>query len=148
MATETGKTLQVMENETGELVEIPLDNWEGPTDQELVTLTKFSEIGPEPILVVKIGWSEGKRAGIEGKPCALIAYMQPSTDKGLHGAYSFSESVVASLRNLEARGKCTPQKPLPCKVGRSGPTSAGYFVDKIVALDAREEAELKKQLSQ
>ena len=149
MANET-KAVQVIESESGELVEVNLENWSAPTDVELGRLRKLSDLRDLPIAIVGIDWTVGKRQGIEDKDCALIAYLdgeKTGANTMLKGAYSFSESVIKSLRNFEAAGKGTMKMPIPCKVGKAGPTSNGFYVDKLEALDPAEDKALLAKLA-
>lgn len=142
--------VQVIEPDSGELVEINLDNWHAPTDVELGRLRKLGELRDVPIAIVGISWTAGKRQGIEDKECALIAYLDGEKVGGrpsLKGAYSFSESVIKGLRNFEAAGKGTPNTPVPCKVGRAGPTSNGFYVDKLETLAPDEDKALQASLA-
>lgn len=141
------KTLQVVESETGELLEINMDptGWESPTLQELGKLRKLADVPDAPMLLINVEWTEGKRAGIEGKPCTVLFYLQGSTQ--LQQAYSFADKVITQLRNFQATGKATPQKPLPCKVNRYGPTKAGYYGYEFVELSPEEEKALRQALS-
>ena len=145
MAT-TGKELTITDPETGEVSTIDPANFHSPTGQELGSLVAFRDIPHEPMAIVQIGWTEGKRQGIEGKPCGLIAYLQARTGRTLQGAYTFSDSVIKSLRNFEAAGHGTVISPVLVKPDRSGPTTAGYYVDKLSQLTTEETADLTKAL--
>ena len=139
------KAVTVVDPESGEIAELGTE-WESPTAVDLQQLRRFSDIPREPMLIVSVGWSEGKRQGIEGKECALIAYLQASSGTQIQGAYSFSESIIKALKNITERGGATLQRPMPCKPEKAGPTAAGYYVDKLVALQAGEETALRKAL--
>lgn len=138
--TEASKALQViLDPETGQLIEVNLDNAAQPDSADLRKAHKLHEIeGPFAILGVKI--EQGKT--FEKEYATFLYAQRPKVEMGV----TASAEIVATLRRVMARGLATPNAPLLTKAVLDTKTSAGYFVHKLEQLTTAEEAQLRTAL--
>ena len=136
MATDTKAVQVVLDEETGELIEVNLDNAQQPEAADLRKAKKLHEIeGPFAILGVRI--EPGKTFD---KEYATFLYCQsPKIEMGV----TASAEIVETLRKVLARGLATPNAPLLSKAVLDTKTSSGYYVHKLEQLTPAEEQALR-----
>lgn len=137
----SNQTLQVIESETGELIEVNLDGAGQASNAELRKAVKMHEIkGPFAVLGVKV--LPGKTFDKEYAEF-LFAQKAGTAELGI----TASAEIIATLKRVQARGLATPNAPLLCKAVLDTKTSQGYFVHKLEQLTPAEEKELRQALT-
>lgn len=131
----------VMDPETGELMEVSLDEAAGPSDADLRSAVKLEDIdGPVAIFGVKI--LDGKTFD---KQYAEFIFARNRT-VGPEIGVTASANMVETFRNIMQRGLASNVKPLLCKFKTDTKTSSGYYVHKMEKLSSDEEASLRAAL--
>lgn len=134
------QALQVIENETGELIEVNIEGAEQATSAELREATPLKDI-KGPVAIIGINYGVGKN--FDGEYAEVLAIQ--SRKGGVIYATTASQEMIATFRRCQLRGLGQPNKPLMCKFD-TAKTSSGFTVHKVVSLTPAEVASLTKGL--
>jgi hypothetical protein len=124
MATTETTAMTFINPETGEMVEINLDNADMPTQADVREAVSLMDI-PGVFAIVDAQFAKGVTFEDE---YALVMCL--TSDRKMVMAKSASGEIVGALRRMKAHGLATPASPAIVKVGIAK-TSGGTTVHKL-----------------